>query len=168
MNSEPLHALCQAIQGLMLARGLTLSCAESCTGGGVAAALTSVDGSSGYFQGGLVAYQNELKERFLGVSEADIRQFDVVSRPVVEQMVKGACALFHTDCALATTGYAGEGNGRIASGTIWIAWGTAAQVRSLCLVADEGREANTAHAVRQVLQHFRLWLEAKEGQSAAR
>lgn len=121
MNSEPLHALCQAIRDLMLARGLTLSCAESCTGGGVAAALTSVDGSSGYFQGGLVAYQNELKERFLGVSEADIRQFDVVSRPVVEQMVKGACALFHTDCALASTGYAGEGNGRIASGTIWIA-----------------------------------------------
>ena len=118
MNSEPLHALCQAIQGLMLARGLTLSCAESCTGGGVAAALTSISGSSGYFQGGLVAYQNELKERFLGVSEADIRQFDVVSRPVVEQMVKGACTLFHTDCALASTGYAGEGNGRIASGTI--------------------------------------------------
>ena len=107
MNSDILHPLCQAIQERMLSRGLTLSTAESCTGGGMAAALTSVDGSSGYFQGGLVAYQNELKERFLGVSEADILRYDVVSRPVAEQMVRGACALFHTHCAIASTGYPG-------------------------------------------------------------
>ena len=63
----------------MLAHGLTLSVAESCTGGGIAAALTSVSGSSGYFQGGLVAYQNELKVKFLGVSDSDIELYDVVS-----------------------------------------------------------------------------------------
>lgn len=152
----------------MLSRRLTLSTAESCTGGGMAAALTSVSGSSGYFQGGLVAYQNRLKEQFLGVSEADIQQYDVVSQPVVEQMVRGACALFHTHCALASTGYAGGGNGIIPQGTIWIAWGTASEVHSLCLHGDAGREANTAHAVAEALSHFLLWLEEKEGQCGPR
>ncbi len=164
MNSDILTPLCQAIQERMLSRGLTLSTAESCTGGGLAAALTSVSGSSGYFQGGLVAYQNRLKEQFLGVSEADILRYDVVSQPVVEQMVRGACALFHTHCALASTGYTGGGNGAIPQGTVWIAWGTATEVHSLCLRGDAGREANTARAVTEALRHFLLWLEEKDGQ----
>lgn len=162
MHSESLSIICRAIQERMLGRGLTLSTAESCTGGGMAAALTSVSGSSGYFQGALVAYQNEVKVRFLGVSEADIREHDVVSQPVVEQMVRGACAIFHTDCALASTGYAGEGNGVIPSGTVWVAWGSASEVRSICLRSDEGREANTAHAVAEALSHFLRWLDEKE------
>ena len=164
MNSDILHPLCKAIQERMLSRGLTLSTAESCTGGGMAAALTSVDGSSGYFQGGLVAYQNELKERFLGVSEADILRYDVVSRPVAEQMVRGACALFHTHCAIASTGYTGQGNGPIPQGTVWIAWGTGTEVHSVCLRGNEGREANAARAVAAALRHFKLWLEEKDSQ----
>lgn len=164
MNADILYPLCQAIQERMLSRGLTLSTAESCTGGGMAAALTSVSGSSGYFQGGLVAYQNRIKEQFLSVSEADILHYDVVSQPVVEQMVRGACALFHTHCALASTGYTGGGNGTIPQGTVWIAWGIATEVHSLCLRGDAGREANTARAVTEALRHFLLWLEEKDGQ----
>ena len=163
MNSDALLSLCQKIQDYMLAHGLTLSVAESCTGGGIAAALTSVSGSSGYFQGGLVAYQNELKVKFLGVSDSDIELYDVVSRPVVEQMVQGACALFYTDCALASTGYAGEGNDRIAAGTIWIAWGGLSEVHSFCLHADATRAENTACAVYAVLEHFLNWLEGNKG-----
>lgn len=166
-SNEVLGPLCRAIQQRMLERGLTLSTAESCTGGGVAAALTAVSGASGYFQGSLVAYQDRLKEQFLGVPAEVIRQYDVVSRPVVEQMVRGACALLDTHCALATTGYAGEGNGVIPSGTIWIGWGTAQEVHSLCLSGNEGRSENTAHAVREVLNQFLQWLDASAQDAAA-
>ncbi|MGN0233968.1 MAG: CinA family protein [Bacteroidaceae bacterium] len=163
MNDESLCILCQAIQDRMLARGLTLSTAESCTGGGIAAALTSVSGCSGYFQGGMVAYQNELKVGHLGVNVSDILRYDVVSRPVAEQMVRGACALFRTDYALASTGYAGEGNEHVPAGTIWIAWGSASEVHSCCLPGDTSRIGNTAWAVHEVLRHFLLWLDGNEG-----
>lgn len=165
-SDEELGLLCRAIQQRMLERGLTLGTAESCTGGGVAAALTAVSGASGYFQGSLVAYQDRLKEQFLAVPAEVIRQYDVVSQPVVEQMVRGACALLGTHCALATTGYAGEGNGVIPSGTIWIGWGSALDVHSLCLTGNEGRAANTAHAVREVLRQFLGWLDADGRESA--
>ena len=85
---------------------MTLSTAESCTGGRIAAAITAHSGASRYFQGGLVAYQNEVKEQLLGVPSEMIDRYGVVSRQVAEQMVRGACTLFHTDYALASTGYA--------------------------------------------------------------
>lgn len=163
MSNASINLLCQAIQEQMLARGLTLSTAESCTGGGISAALTSVSGSSGYFQGGFVAYQSELKVEHLGVKASDIQSHDVVSKPVVEQMVRGACTLFQSDYALASTGYAGEGNDRVPAGTIWIAWGGASQVYSCCLHGDGSRVENTANAVYEVLRHFLLWLKENRG-----
>lgn len=153
MNSIP-----EEILHRMVTMGKTLSTAESCTSGGIAAELTRVSGASGYFQGGLVAYQDHLKTGFLGVSEEDIREHDVVSREVVEQMVRGACRMFGTDYALASTGYAGTGTDRIPSGTIWIGWGTEQDVHSLCLTEDRGREVNTRNAITQVLGHFLEYL----------
>ena len=98
------------IQRRMVAAGLTLATAESCTGGGIAKEITRVSGSSNYYQGGLVAYQNYIKEEFLGVSAEDISRYDVVSEPVVRQMVRGACKMFGTDYAIASTGYADKGS----------------------------------------------------------
>lgn len=146
------------IQHIMLQRGQTLSTAESCTSGRIASSITSIDGSSGYFQGGLIAYQDHLKIAHLGVSANDIERFDVVSQPVVEQMVRGACALFHTDFALASTGYTGGGTADIPAGTVWIGWGRPGDVHSLCLTGDLGRQANTQRAVDTVLQCFRDYL----------
>ena len=88
---------------------MTISTAESCTGGRIAAAITAHSGASNYFQGGLVAYQNEVKEQMLGVPKEMIDTYGVVSREVAEQMVKGACRLFHTDYAMASTGSTGSG-----------------------------------------------------------
>ena len=85
---------------------MTVSTAESCTGGRIASAITARSGASRYFMGGLVAYQNEVKEQMLGVPAEMIERYGVVSRQVAEEMVKGACRLFHTDYALASTGYA--------------------------------------------------------------
>lgn len=144
----------RAILELMVGRGKTVSTAESCTSGRIAASLTSISGASDYFQGGIVCYQDELKIRFLGVSADDIRKYDVVSRQVVEQMVCGACKLFHTDYALASTGYAGGGMNGIPDGTIWIGWGSADDVHSLMLTGDNGREANTQNATERVLEEF--------------
>ena len=144
------------IQRLLTTRHQTLATAESCTGGRIAAALTAVAGSSAYFQGGLVAYQNELKERLLGVSSETIAACDVVSREVAEQMVLGACRLLGTDYAIATTGYAGPGGGTpdIPTGTIWIAAGNSERIDTLCLQEDDGREKNLEKATEEALQVF--------------
>lgn len=147
------------ILALMVERGKTVSTAESCTSGRIAASLTSVSGASDYFQGGIVCYQDELKERFLEVDAEDIRRYDVVSRPVVEQMVRGACKLFGTDYALASTGYAGSGMNGIPDGTIWIGWGSWEEVHSMVLTDDNGREANTQNATERVLEAFLRWIE---------
>jgi len=153
--------IAEQIQAIMIAHSKTLSTAESCTSGRIAALLTTISGASNYFQGGLVAYQDHLKVQYLGVSPEDIERYDVVSQPVVEQMVRGACQLFGTDFALASTGYAGTGTERIPSGTIWIGWGSQDDVHSLCLTEDNGREANTQHAVDTVLQEFLKYLKER-------
>ena len=135
---------------------MTLSTAESCTGGRIAAAITAHSGASRYFQGGLVAYQNEVKEQLLGVPSEMIDRYGVVSRQVAEQMVKGACALFHTDYALASTGYAEPWQGHDVE--IWVAWGSADDVHSLCLTEDFGRVKNVELATQCVLDEFNKYL----------
>lgn len=138
----------------MVARGKTLATAESCTSGRIAAALTAVSGASGYFQGGLVAYQDRVKTELLGVRATDIERHDVVSREVVEQMVRGACTLLRSDYAIASTGYAEGGSARVAAGTIWIGWGSADEVHSRCLHLTGMREENTQTAVECALEEF--------------
>lgn len=137
--------------------GKTLSTAESCTGGRIASAITAISGASAYFQGSLVAYQNEVKERFLSVPHELIELHDVVSQPVVEAMVRGACSLFHTDYALASTGYAEPwGNHSVC---IWIGWGSVDDVHSLCITDDDGRIANVERATQCALQEFDIYLD---------
>ena len=94
---------------LLISKGLTVSTAESCTGGGIAARLTSVAGSSAYVRGGIVSYQNDVKEELLGVHPSTINKYGVVSEQTVIEMVKGAMKSLKTDCAMATTGIAGPG-----------------------------------------------------------
>lgn len=146
--------ICDEIRRILVLRSKSLSTAESCTSGRIAASLTQVSGASEYFQGGIVCYQDDLKTRFLGVAAEDIELYDVVSQPVVEQMVRGACQLFGTDYALSSTGYAGGGMNGIPDGTIWIGWGSVDDVHSLCIHEDKGREWNTENAVETVLYQF--------------
>ncbi len=135
---------------------MTLSTAESCTGGRIAAAITAQSGASRYFQGGVVAYQNEVKEQLLGVPSGMIERYGVVSRQVAEQMVKGACALFHSDYALASTGYAEPWEGHEVE--IWVAWGREGDVHSLCLREDFGRVKNVEIATQCVMDEFDKYL----------
>lgn len=137
---------------VMTERGKTVSTAESCTSGRIASTLTSVSGASDYFLGGLVAYQDDVKIAYLGVTAEMIAEHDVVSRDVVEQMVRGACRMFGSDYALASTGYAGGGTDAIPSGTIWIGWGSETEVYSMKLSEDKGREENTRNAAKTAIR----------------
>ena len=107
----------------MGALGLTLSTAESCTGGLIAKRMTDISGSSAVLACGAVTYQTPTKTEMLGVDAALIEQHGVVSAPVAEAMAQGARARFGTDLAVATTGFAGPGGGteRDPVGTVYIA-----------------------------------------------
>ncbi|MCK4746200.1 MAG: CinA family nicotinamide mononucleotide deamidase-related protein, partial [Bacteroidales bacterium] len=96
---------------LLKERRLTIATAESCTGGNVARLITSVAGSSGYFTGSLVAYQNQIKTDQLNVDEKVIDSKGAVSREVVEQMARGVMERFGTDTAIAISGIAGPDGG---------------------------------------------------------
>jgi nicotinamide-nucleotide amidase len=105
-------------------QGLRMATAESCTGGLVASTLTDVAGSSDWFQGGIVAYGNEVKQRLLSVPEDVIARHGAVSQACVEGMVRGVCRLLDVPVGLAVSGIAGPGGGTLLKpvGTVWMAW----------------------------------------------
>ena len=113
----------------LLASGKSLCTAESCSGGRIAALITSMPGSSEYFRGGIVSYQTEIKETVLHVDAAIIDKYGVVSRETVDAMRVCACRLFKADFAITITGYAGPTGGTEADpvGTVYISVGTATQ-----------------------------------------
>ncbi|MDR0542037.1 MAG: competence/damage-inducible protein A [Dysgonamonadaceae bacterium] len=119
-EDRPLEIL---LDKLLKENKLTLSVAESCTGGKLASLFTAIPGCSHYFNGGVVSYSNEAKAEILGVNRWDINQFGAVSQTVVEQMASGAQRIFHSDCAIATSGIAGPDGGTPEKpvGTVWIA-----------------------------------------------
>lgn len=96
---------------MLTERNMTISTAESCTGGELAKMITSVSGSSKYFLGGVVAYATEKKIKILNVSKETVDEFTVVSEQVAQEMAKGCQELFETHISLSTTGVAGPGKG---------------------------------------------------------
>jgi len=112
--------------GLILrARNSVIATAESCTGGWIAQAITSVSGSSDWFSCGLVTYSNDSKVALLGVEEELLARHGAVSEQVVLAMVDGVLARSGADCAIASTGIAGPGGGTVDKpiGTVWIGLG---------------------------------------------
>ena len=134
-------------------KGYTLGTAESCTGGQIASIITSVPGSSAYFNGSVVAYSNKVKENILGVNPADIQQHGAVSKEVVEQMAKGAIKTLGCDCAIATSGIAGPEGGTPEKpvGTVWIAVAVKGKTISECYRFSTIREQNILRASNRAL-----------------
>jgi nicotinamide-nucleotide amidase len=120
-----MDVLAAQVGGLLKSHGLMLVTAESCTGGGVAQAITGVAGSSAWFERGFVTYSNLAKQQMLGVSETTLVQHGAVSEAVVREMVAGALAHSAAQVALAVSGIAGPGGGTPDKpvGTVWFAWG---------------------------------------------
>ncbi|HEX7578138.1 MAG TPA: CinA family protein [Verrucomicrobiae bacterium] len=108
---------------LMTERNWTLATAESCTGGFIANRITNVPGASKIFLGGVVAYSNEVKRRFLGVRAKTLARRGAVSEAVAREMAEGARKKFGADFAMAVTGIAGPGGGTKSKpvGTVFIA-----------------------------------------------
>ena len=111
-----------SLGGLLRERGLTLATSESCTGGNIARMITSVPGSSDYFLGSVIAYNNRIKSGVLGVDPALIEERGAVSREVVEEMARGVQELMGSDTSISTSGIAGPDGGSKDKpvGTTWV------------------------------------------------
>jgi len=101
----------QTLGTILKKKKMTLATAESCTGGMISTAITEIAGASEYFLGGVIAYDNRIKNKVLGVSKKILEQHGAVSSQTVIAMAKGVQKLMKTDCAIAVSGVAGPGGG---------------------------------------------------------
>jgi nicotinamide-nucleotide amidase len=120
-----MNNLAAEVGALLKSHGLMLATAESCTGGGVAQAITEMAGSSAWFERGFVIYSNLSKQQMLGVRETTLEQHGAVSEMTVREMVAGALQHSAAQVALAVSGIAGPDGGTADKpvGTVWFAWG---------------------------------------------
>lgn len=128
MVDDELLNLARELGTALKQRGLVLTLAESCTGGGVAQAVTAIPGSSEWFDCGFVTYSNTAKEELLGVNPVTLNDYGAVSVEVAHEMVLGALHHSEADIAAAITGIAGPDGGAIEKpvGTVCFAWATSA------------------------------------------
>lgn len=121
MIDNRLRELSIAVGQRLQASGRWISCAESCTGGGIAKVITDIAGSSAYFDRGFVTYSNAAKHELLGVTEATLQAHGAVSEEVVREMAQGAMHAAKADLALSVSGIAGPGGGSEEKpvGTVW-------------------------------------------------
>ncbi len=147
----------ESLGDLLRERGLTLSTAESCTGGNIARLVTSIPGSSDYFTGSVVAYDNRIKTDVLQVDEDAIAKRGVVSRDVVEQMAKGIMRYYRTDTAIATSGIAGPAGGTKEKpvGTTWICVTYGEKIHSMKYPFGGNRDRIIAQATYTAMQLLR-------------
>ena len=156
MRSEIYH-LSEQLGRALLEKNATVTSAESCTGGGVAQAITAVAGSSEWFHRSYVTYANSAKQEMLGVSEQLLKDNGAVSKPVVLAMAEGAALEASAEYAVAISGIAGPGGGTEEKpvGTVWFAWrspqGTVARKYLLSGDRDSVREQAVKISLQELL-----------------
>ena len=144
MNDE-IYKLAEQVIKTAGEQGLTIATAESCTGGGIGAALTAISGSSRVFEGGIISYSNAVKNSHLGIPPGMIQKYGSVSRHVARLMAKNVRESMNVDIAVSVTGIAGPtgGNKDKPVGTVWI--GLAVKGENVTsehfLFEDNGRES---------------------------
>lgn len=121
MSDNQLRTLSISVGENLKARGQWITCAESCTGGGIAKAITDIAGSSAYFDRSFVTYSNTAKHELLGVAEETLGAHGAVSEEVVREMAQGALHAAKADLALSVSGIAGPEGGSKEKpvGTVW-------------------------------------------------
>ena len=134
--------------------GKTLVTAESCTGGGIGAALTTVPGSSAVYKGGVICYTNWVKENILGVGADLLNSRGAVSAPVAEAMAIGARKTLEADIAVSVTGLAGPGGDEYGNpvGTVFIGYSCLEKTVSRMFLFSGDREEIRAQAVKEALR----------------
>lgn len=148
------YQLAKTLGTRLQAKQWQLVTAESCTGGGLAAALTAVPGSSAWFWGGWVSYHNDAKQQWLSVPPTLLSQYGAVSSHVASAMVEGALQHSPAHVAIAITGIAGPTGGSPEKpvGTVWFAWG----VRGERPTAHHERFSGTRAQIRKQAVRFAL------------
>jgi len=133
---------------IKILQGKTLATAESCTGGGIGAALTAVSGSSAVYKGGIISYTNEIKENLLGVPVAMLAQYGAVSEPVAQAMAEGARKSLQTDIAVSVTGLAGPSGDEYGNpvGTVFVGYAdkTKSYAKEFHFAGNRGEVRNQA------------------------
>lgn len=150
----------EVVLRILKERNLTLSTAESCSGGSIAKMITSIRGCSSVYKGSVVAYSSKVKEDILEVEHDTIEKYNVVSRQVAEQMAVGAQKIMNTDFALSTTGVAGPDGGteEIPVGTVCIALATPNDVISRCFNFGKDRLNNIERTSITAFEMLRQYL----------
>jgi nicotinamide-nucleotide amidase len=145
---------------ILKAKGCTMGTAESCTGGYIAHLITTVPGSSDYYNGTIVSYSNDMKKNLLGVSGETIKNHGAVSEETVREMVKGTLSALRVDYALATSGIMGPGGGSEEKpvGTVWIAGGKKERTETLQLHLRFDRQRNIAMTAGNALNFLRKFI----------
>lgn len=164
---EELYKIAQSIEVTLSDKGWSVVTAESCTGGGIAAALTAVPGSSACVRGGIVAYTEEMKMLLLGVRPETLHTEGVVSEQTVIEMAQGAMKSMNSDFSVATSGIAGPSGGteELPIGTIWVAATSRTRMLTYCIRNyDKGRVQNTRNAVLIALEMLQKVVEMEENQ----
>ena len=155
-----MDALARRLGERLKAAGAKLVTAESCTGGWAAQVVTSVAGSSAWFERGFVTYSNDAKREQLGVREDTLQKHGAVSEETAREMAQGALGRSRGSVALAVTGVAGPGGGSPTKpvGMVCFAWASARSVRSETQQLSGDRESvrrqSVIHALEGVLQHL--------------
>lgn len=147
----------EAFGDILKSRNLTVSTAESCTGGYIGHKITSVSGSSAYYHGSVIAYDNRIKMNVLGVDSKTLEQHGAVSEQTVIEMVQGALKVMETDYAIAVSGIAGPNGGTPDKpvGTIWVAVGNKDEVRTHKLLLSKDRLKNIQYTTTFALNFLR-------------
>jgi nicotinamide-nucleotide amidase len=142
---------------ILSANGMSIGTVESCTGGGLAESIVSVSGASAYFKGSFVTYNDELKNRLVGVSNENLSTFGAVSREVVEQMAQNGLDLLGVDVCISTSGIAGPEGGSLEKpvGSVWIAVARKGSVVSRKFQFGDHRERNIQMTVLTALNLVR-------------
>ncbi|KJF43314.1 competence/damage-inducible protein A [Draconibacterium sediminis] len=153
-----LETMAEVIGRELVQQNKKLAVAESCTGGYISHLITSVSGSSAYYNGSVTSYSNEMKERLLGVSRENLEKYGAVSEQVAREMVEGVKRVMNADYALATTGIAGPTGGTEEKpvGTVWIAVSGPEKtlVKKYTFVGDQ-RDRNIVRSGQTALQLLR-------------
>lgn len=155
MTDPELYRLAERVGAALLARHLTLACAESCTGGAISAAVTDVPGSSAWFERGFVTYANTAKVELLGVHERTLAVHGAVSEPTLREMLAGALRCSGAGMCVAVTGIAGPGGAVPGKpvGSVWHGWVLRGEAPECRLMVHEGDRWEVRRAaVRTVLE----------------
>ncbi|GGO63468.1 nicotinamide-nucleotide amidase [Bowmanella pacifica] len=154
MTTEINLRLAEQLGETLKQKGWTITCAESCTGGGIGYAITSTSGSSSWFEQGYITYSNDVKERLLGVHHDTLIVHGAVSAQTAEEMAQGALKAAKADIAIAVSGIAGPDGGSPEKpvGTVWFGLALADKVVSVHQRFEGDRQQVREQAITFALQ----------------